>query len=172
MIAGNGYDLNYVVDGEPGTLRFAARLHDPASGRVMELTTTEPGLQLYTGNLLDGTITGTSGRLYRQSDGLCLEPHHYPNSPNEPRFPSPMLRPGADVPVEDGLPLHDRSRRLSGDQVASGSTVITSTPASVSRRRSASSMPVSVMIVRTSLTSATSQNAGWRNFDELASTTG
>ena len=94
MIAGNGYDLNYVVDGEAGTLRFAARLHDPISGRVMELMTTEPGLQLYTGNLLDGTITGTSGGLYRQSDALCLEPHHYPNSPNEPRFPSPILRPG------------------------------------------------------------------------------
>ena len=56
--------------------------------------TTEPGLQLYSGNLLDGTITGTSGRLYRQSDGLCLEPHRYPNSPNEPGFPSPVLRPG------------------------------------------------------------------------------
>jgi aldose 1-epimerase len=94
MIAGNGYDLNYVVDGSPGTLRLAVRLHDPSSGRVMELMTTEPGLQLYTGNLLDGTITGTSGRLYRQSDGLCLELHRYPNSPNEPGFPSPVLRPG------------------------------------------------------------------------------
>jgi aldose 1-epimerase len=95
MIAGKGYDLNYIVDGTPGTLRFAARVEDPASGRFMELRTTEPGIQLYTGNLLDGTITGPSGRLYRQSDALCLEPHHYPNSPNEPRFPSPVLRPGA-----------------------------------------------------------------------------
>jgi aldose 1-epimerase len=95
MIAGKGYDLNYVVDGAPGKLRLAARVDDPASGRFMELRTTEPGLQLYTGNQLDGTIAGPSGRLYLQSDALCLEPHHYPNSPNEPRFPSPILRPGA-----------------------------------------------------------------------------
>ena len=94
MIAGKGYDLNYVVDGSPGVLRFAARIEEPVSGRVLELRTTEPGLQLYTGNLLDGTIAGPSNRLYRQSDGLCLEPHRYPNSPNEPRFPSPVLRPG------------------------------------------------------------------------------
>ena len=95
IVAGRGYDLNYVIDGEPGTLRRAARLHDPLSGRVMEIHTTEPGIQLYTGNLLDGTLVGTGGRLYRQSDGLCLEPHHYPDSPNRPEFPSPVLRPGA-----------------------------------------------------------------------------
>ena len=64
------------------------------SGRTMEICTTEPGLQLYTGNLLDGTIRGPSGRLYRQSDGFCLEPHHYPDSPNKPAFPSAVLRPG------------------------------------------------------------------------------
>ncbi len=94
LVAGKGYDLNHVIDGKAGTLRFAARVHDPVSGRVMELSTTEPGIQLYTGNLLDGTIAGPGGRLYRQSDAFCLEPHHYPNSPNEPRFPSPVLRPG------------------------------------------------------------------------------
>jgi aldose 1-epimerase len=95
MIAGRGYDLNYVVDGGGGPEPVpAARLHDPASGRVMELLTSAPGLQLYTGNLLDGTIVGTSGRLYRQSDGLCLEPHLFPDSPNKPGFPSPVLRPG------------------------------------------------------------------------------
>ena len=96
MIAGRGYDLNYVIDRSgPDDLVLAARLTDPGSGRRMEVLTTEPGLQLYTGNLLDGTITGPSGRLYRQSDGLCLETHHYPDSPNRPEFPSVVLRPGA-----------------------------------------------------------------------------
>jgi aldose 1-epimerase len=94
MIAGRGYDLNYVVNRSGEGLAFAARLFDPSSGRVMEIHTSEPGLQLYTGNLLDGTIAGPSGCLYRQSDGLCLEPHHYPDSPNKPAFPSPVLRPG------------------------------------------------------------------------------
>ena len=94
MIAGRGYDLNYVVDGVPGELRFAARLCDPPSGRCLELSTTEPGLQLYSGNLLDGTVAGPSGRLYRQSEAICLEPHNFPNAPNEPRFPSAVLRPG------------------------------------------------------------------------------
>jgi len=94
MIAGRGYDLNYVLDRAGDGLAFAARVHDPASGRVLEIHTTEPGLQLYTGNLLDGSITGASGRLYRQSDGLCLEPHHFPDSPNKPSFPSTVVRPG------------------------------------------------------------------------------
>ena len=95
IVAGRGYDLNYVIDrdGADG-LVLAARLYDPASGRRMDVLTTEPGLQLYTGNLLDGTITGPGGRLYRQSDGLCLETHHYPDSPNRPGFPSAVLRPG------------------------------------------------------------------------------
>jgi aldose 1-epimerase len=96
IVAGRGYDLNYVIDRDgPAGLALAARLHDPASGRRMDVLTTEPGLQLYTGNLLDGTVIGPSGRLYRQSDGLCLEAHHYPDSPNQPGFPSPILRPGA-----------------------------------------------------------------------------
>jgi aldose 1-epimerase len=95
VIAGKGYDLNYVLDrANPGGLELAARLSDPNSGRIMEVLTTEPGLQLYTGNLLDGAILGASGRLYRQSDGVCLETHHYPDSPNKPSFPSPVLRPG------------------------------------------------------------------------------
>ena len=95
IIAGKGYDLNYVVDRtNPEGLALAARLSDPHSGRVMEVLTTEPGLQLYTGNLLDGAILGASRRLYRQSDGVCLETHHYPDSPNKPSFPSTVLRPG------------------------------------------------------------------------------
>ena len=97
MIAGKGYDLNYVLDRpstNDGSLVVAARLYDPASGRSMDVLTTEPGLQLYTGNLLDGAICGPSGRLYRQSDGVCLETHHYPDTPNRPEFPSCVLRPG------------------------------------------------------------------------------
>ena len=96
MIAGRGYDLNYVLDRQStndGSLVVAARLYDPASGRSMDVLTTEPGLQLYTGNLLDGTICGPSGRLYRQSDGVCLETHHYPDTPNRPEFPTCVLRP-------------------------------------------------------------------------------
>jgi aldose 1-epimerase len=83
-----------VVDRSGDGLAFAACLYEPESGRVMEAHTTEPGLQLYTGNLLDGTIAGTSGRLYRQSDGLCLETHHYPDTPNKRGFPPAVLRPG------------------------------------------------------------------------------
>jgi len=73
---------------------LAARLHDPKTGRVMELSTTEPGVQFYAGNGLDGTLLGTSRKTYRQSDGLCLETQHFPDSPNKPAFPSTVLRPG------------------------------------------------------------------------------
>jgi aldose 1-epimerase len=91
-IAG-GYDHNFVVDGEPGALRPAARLADPASGRVLEVRTTEPGMQLYTGNFLDG-VPGKRGRRYGPRAGVCLETQHFPDSPNQPRFPSTLLRPG------------------------------------------------------------------------------
>ncbi len=93
MIAGKGYDLNYVIDRNALGLVHAATLIDSASGRSMAVETTEPGLQLYTGNLLDSTVEGPAGALYRQSDGVCLETHHYPNSPNTPQFPSTVLRP-------------------------------------------------------------------------------
>jgi aldose 1-epimerase len=91
---GRGYDHNFVVGGTPSTLRPAARLEEPTSGRVLEVFATAPGLQLYSGNFLDGTLPGKTGRLYRQGDGLCLEPQLYPDSPNQPRFPSACLRPG------------------------------------------------------------------------------
>lgn len=91
---GRGYDHNFIVMGTPGTLRLAARLEEPRSGRIMELWTTAPGLQLYTGNFLDGTIVGKSGRLYRQSDALCLEPQAFPDAPNQKDFPSARLDPG------------------------------------------------------------------------------
>ena len=72
----------------------AARVREPDSGRVLEIFTTEPGIQFYSGNFLDGTLVGTSGRMYRQGDGFALETQHYPDSPNKPNFPSTVLRPG------------------------------------------------------------------------------
>jgi len=89
-----GYDHNFVLRGGGGELKPAARLSDPTSGRVMEIETTEPGIQFYTGNFLDGTITGKGGQVYKQHCGLCLETQHFPDSPNRPNFPSTILRPG------------------------------------------------------------------------------
>lgn len=91
---GRGYDHNYVIRGKAGQLRPAARLEDPDSGRVMELLTTAPGVQFYSGNFLDGTTIGKSRRIYRQGDGLCLEPQVFPDSPNQSGFPSSQLNPG------------------------------------------------------------------------------
>lgn len=91
---GRGYDHNFVLNGEAGGLRLAARLEDPRSGRVMELLTTAPGLQFYSGNFLDGTVVGKGGRAYRQGDGVCLEPQTFPDAPNRDAFPSPYLDPG------------------------------------------------------------------------------
>lgn len=90
----SGYDHNYVLDGwEPGKTVTAAELHDPASGRVMTVTTTEPGVQFYTGNYLKD-VAGRGGKVYQRHAGLCLETQHYPDSPNHPSFPSTVLRPG------------------------------------------------------------------------------
>ena len=98
LIFGRGYDHNWVLDRPAGdtSMMRAARLRDPASGRVLTVTTTEPGIQFYSGNFLDGTLYGTSGHAYRQGDGLALETQHYPDSPNkpDPPFPSTRLDPG------------------------------------------------------------------------------
>lgn len=91
----NGYDHNFVLDGDPGALRPAARLSEASSGRVMDIHTTEPGLQLYTGNFLDGSIVGKTGTAYGRRSALCLETQHFPDSPNHPSFPDTILRPGA-----------------------------------------------------------------------------
>ena len=88
---GQGYDHNWVLRGGPGA---AARLRDPGSGRVLEVLTDQPGLQFYSGNLLDGTLVGPGGRAYRSGDGVALETQHFPDSPNRPAFPSTVLRPG------------------------------------------------------------------------------
>lgn len=90
-----GYDHNFVLSIRHKPLSIpAAELYDPLSGRVMRLYTTEPGLQFYSGNFLDGTITGPNGQLYIKHAGLCLEPQHFPDSPNHQHFPNTILRPG------------------------------------------------------------------------------
>jgi aldose 1-epimerase len=91
---GEGYDHNFVLNGSGSGLRHAARLEDPHSGRRLDIHTTEPGLQLYTGNFLDGTIEGKSGRPYARHAGVCLETQHFPDSPHRPGFPTTVLRPG------------------------------------------------------------------------------
>lgn len=97
LVRGHGYDHNFVLDQpQPGALVLAARVREPATGRVLEVRTTEPGVQLYTGNFLDGTLVGAAGKIYRMSDGFCLETQHFPDSPNQPNFPSTLLRPGEE----------------------------------------------------------------------------
>jgi len=89
-----GYDHNWVINNYDGTLKMAACLSESTTGRVMEVYTTEPGMQFYSGNFLDGTITGKGGTVYQHRTGLCLETQHFPDSPNKPRFPSTTLKPG------------------------------------------------------------------------------
>ncbi len=91
---GRGYDHAFVLNRRGPGLAPAARVEDPASGRTLEVETTEPGLQLYTGNFLAGSLPGKGGRVYRPRDGFCLETGHFPDSPNQPAFPSTILRPG------------------------------------------------------------------------------
>lgn len=91
LIQGVGYDHNYVISGPPG-LKKAAHVKDTISGRVLEVFTTQPGVQLYTGNHLK--VTGKQGHVYKSRDGFCLETQHYPDSPNQPTFPTSVLRPG------------------------------------------------------------------------------
>ena len=92
---GRGYDHNWVIDGgDQNKLTPAAQAYDPASGRVLEVSTTEPGIQFYTGNFLDGTIHGKGGKVYGHRGAFCLETQHFPDSPNHPEFPSTELKPG------------------------------------------------------------------------------
>lgn len=92
---GNGYDHNWVLNTAGDVTKPAVRLVSPASGIQLEVFTNEPGIQIYSGNFLDGTVTGKSGIVYNQRAGLCLETQHYPDSPNKPQWPSVVLRPGA-----------------------------------------------------------------------------
>jgi len=91
---GRGYDHNFIVDGAAGSLRPAAVISEPASGRVMEMRVTAPGIQFYTGNFMDGTFFGKSSRSYRQGDAICLEPGVFPDAPNHADFPTARLNPG------------------------------------------------------------------------------
>jgi aldose 1-epimerase len=91
---GKGYDHNWVLDSGGAGLQLAAEVFEPTSGRVLEVLTTEPGVQFYTGNFLDGTVHGEGGVLYGHRTGLCLETQHFPDSPNHPTFPSTELKPG------------------------------------------------------------------------------
>jgi aldose 1-epimerase len=94
LVFGRGYDHNWVVRGTVGTLRPAAKVYDPASGRVLTVETTEPGIQFYSGNFLDGMLVGKSGVAYAQRSGFCLETQRFPDAPNQPGFPSTVLKVG------------------------------------------------------------------------------
>lgn len=96
LMNGGGYDHNFVLDRQGPGLVHAARVTEPTTGRVLDVYTTEPGLQFYSGNFLDGSIKGKSSRAYRHRYGFCLETQHFPDSPNQPDFPSTILRPGGE----------------------------------------------------------------------------
>jgi len=98
-IAG-GYDHNWVLNGKNGEMKLAAKVVDPKTGRVLTVTTTQPGVQFYSGNFLDGTYTGKAGVKYTKNTGLCLETQHYPDSPNQAAFPSTLLKPGESMHSE------------------------------------------------------------------------
>ena len=92
--ATGGYDHNFVIDGADGSLRECVRVHDPLSGRTLRALTTEPGVQVYCGNFIDGTLRGHGGAVYGKRSGFCLETQHWPDSPNQPTFPTTVLRAG------------------------------------------------------------------------------
>jgi aldose 1-epimerase len=96
LTRGKGYDHNWVLNRTGDGLSLAAKVVEPVTGRTLEITTTEPGLQFYSGNFLDGTITGKAGRVYPLRSGFCLETQHFPDSPNHANFPSTVLRPGQE----------------------------------------------------------------------------
>jgi aldose 1-epimerase len=94
LVFGMGYDHNWVLNKTGAELSFAARVREPSSGRILEVFTTEPGMQFYSGNFLDGSLTGKKGKAYRKRDGLCLETQHFPDSVNKTQFPATILNPG------------------------------------------------------------------------------
>jgi aldose 1-epimerase len=94
MALGHGYDHNFVLNRKGAGLSLAARVYEPTTGRVLEVSTTQPAVQFYTGNFLDGSVTGKEGHVYKRRYGLCLETQHYPDSPNHADFPSTILKPG------------------------------------------------------------------------------
>jgi aldose 1-epimerase len=115
LVFGRGYDHNWVLNPpKHDGLNLAAQLLDPSSGRLLTILTEEPGIQFYSGNFLDGTLYGTSGRQYRQGDGLALETQHFPDSPNKPQFPSTTLRPGETYRTTTIYAFSTKSRAHAG----------------------------------------------------------
>lgn len=106
--AGGGYDHNYVLKRKGDGLVVAARVYEPTTGRTMDVATTEPGLQFYSGNFLDGSIKGKAGRAYAHRYGFCLETQHFPDSPNKPSFPSTVVRPGKEYRTKTVLTFGTR----------------------------------------------------------------
>jgi len=94
LVLGHGYDHNFVLNRKGAGMTPAARVYEPTTGRVLEVSTTQPAVQFYTGNFLDGSVTGKSGHVYKRRYGFCLETQHYPDSPNHPGFPNTILKPG------------------------------------------------------------------------------
>jgi aldose 1-epimerase len=94
LVLGHGYDHNFVINRTGDNMALAARVYEPTSGRVLEVSTTQPGVQFYTGNFLDGTVIGKQGHVYKRRYAFCLETQHFPDSPNHPEFPSTILKPG------------------------------------------------------------------------------
>jgi aldose 1-epimerase len=94
LVLAHGYDHNFVLNRKGSGLVLAARVYEPTTGRVLEVSTTQPGVQFYTGNFLDGSVTGKQGHVYKRRYGLCLETQHFPDSPNHPDFPTTILKPG------------------------------------------------------------------------------
>ncbi len=106
LLYGGGYDHNFVLDRISGDLILAATVLEPESGRILEVHTTKPGMQFYTGNFLDGSITGKNGVQYGRRSGFCLETQYYPDSPNQPNFPSSILRPGEVYQTQTVFAFH------------------------------------------------------------------
>jgi len=94
LLLARGYDHNFILNRRGSGLELAARVHEPITGRILEIETTEPAMQLYSGNFLNGTLTGKQGRVYQQRAAVCFETQHFPDSPNQAAFPSTILRPG------------------------------------------------------------------------------
>jgi aldose 1-epimerase len=113
IVVGRGYDHNMVLTGKAGGApRLAARLADPKSGRVLEILSDQPGIQFYTGNFIDGTMVGKSGKIYRQGDGIALEPQHFPDAPNKPAFAPVRLDPGQNLQQHHGVQADHGQTRL------------------------------------------------------------
>jgi aldose 1-epimerase len=96
LVFGKGYDHNWVINTTESGLNFAAKVVEPVSGRTLEVFTNEPGVQFYGGNFLDGSDSGKGGKIFSHRSALCLETQHFPDSPNQPNFPSTILNPGEE----------------------------------------------------------------------------